>query len=266
MSLEEALAFIGGDKPTTAPKPKQPRAPRPNKAQEEARKKKQEAEKKAEDEDRKRKQEEAIKRQAQETALCKDLRTGLGDLRVDLENARDAKPNDLAHRDIRREADDEARALADWLTKDGLSAGSAVLQARIEKVSKLILKVQKFEPPETPAQKRTRKFNEVRQNVQIKLTDAKWEGPFGGQTDFNVDKHDPTMRQMILNEYGKDAKEVPGHEGKDYPGKTKTSKVYYYVTASSHTGGIAYDISLHPWDGDTKLTTVHVLHIPHKPG
>ena len=264
MSIEEAMAFIGVDKPAQTPKPKQRRAPRQNKAQEEARKKKQEAEKKAEEEERKRKQEEAIKQQAQEVALCKDLRTGLAALRLDLEAARDAKPNDVAHRAIRREADDEARALADWLTKDGASAGSAVLQARIEKVSKLVLKVQRFEPPETPAQKRTRKFNEVKQNVQLKLAGAKWEGAFGGQTDFHVDKNDPTMRQMILDEYGRDQYEVPGHAGKDYLGKTSTSKVYYYVTASSHTGGIAYDISLHPWDGNDRLDTVHVLHIPHK--
>ena len=117
MSLEEALAFIGVDKPAPAAKPKQPRAPRPNKAQEEARKKKQEAEKKAEEDERKRKQDEAVKQQAQESALCKDLRLGLGALRLDLEAARDAKPNDLAHRAIRRKADDEAKSLAGWLTE-----------------------------------------------------------------------------------------------------------------------------------------------------
>ena len=131
-------------------------------------------------------------------------------------------------------------------------------------MSKLLLEVKKFVPPESEADKRTRKFNEVRQNVQLRLAGAKWEGAFGGQTDFEVDKNDPLMRQMILDEYRKDQIEVPGHEGKAYPGKTETSKVYYYVTASSHTAGIAYDISLHPWDAGKKLATVHVLHIPHK--
>jgi hypothetical protein len=264
MSVEEAMAFIG-EKAPAPKKQKQQKQPKQNKQQLEARQKKAAAEKAAEEEDARQRKLEAAKNAVEQEKQHKIVKDTLTIRLADLQAARDAHPNTAAYRDIRKEADDEAKALDTWLKGPAGTASVSELQSRLASVNKLIFKVEQFEPPETPAQRRLRKFNEVRTNVAIKLADGKWDGAFGGETDFSVDKYDPTMRGMIQAEYGRDTVEVPGHGGKDYPGKTKTTKVYYYVTYSSHTAGIAYDISLHPYEGNTQLKTVFVLHIPHKP-
>jgi hypothetical protein len=264
LSIEEQLAFIG-EKPAAPKKQKKQTAPKVNKQQEEARKRKQAAEQAEADDEKLKRQEEQKKKAQEETDKKKILKQALDIRLIDVQAARDAKPNDLAHRDIRKEADDEAKTLDAWLkAKDFANTSSSQRQAKLDSVNKVILKVEGFQPPETPLQKRLRKFNEVKTNVTLKLGEAEWQGAYGGQTDFSVDKYDPDMRALIEGHYGWDAVEVPNHADKKYPGKTKTSKVYYYVTQTSHTEGVAYDISLHPWDGNKKLPTVHVLHIPHK--
>ena len=119
-------------------------------------------------------------------------------------------------------------------------------------------------PPETEEQRAARRFETFKTNVDNVLRREPWSGPFGGELDFQVDKHDQAVRTRILGYYGRDQYVIPFHREKEYAGKTATSAVYYYVTASSHTSGIAYDITAHVWDRDERKGTVCVLHIPHR--
>ena len=61
------------------------------------------------------------------------------------------------------------------------------------------------------------------------------------------------------------AAQIPGHAGKTWQNKRKGTVVKYYVTATSKTPGIAYDISAHAFEpGIPAPKTVLVLHIPEK--
>jgi hypothetical protein len=155
-------------------------------------------------------------------------------------------------------------ALSAFLDGPGRTASSVTLNGKVEASKSLISKVRGFRPPETPEQRRARRFEEVKTNVGLAFGRADWRGRYGGEADFTVDKTDIVMRDMIVPHFGRDTNEIPGHAARDYPDRTPTSKVYYYVTESSHTLAIAYDISLHAYDGDTHLGTVYVLHIRHR--
>jgi hypothetical protein len=156
------------------------------------------------------------------------------------------------------------------------TAKAATLQAKLDEVNKLISKVQNFQPPETPQQRRDRKFNEMTMNVPLRMGEGEWAGPFGPEVNFTVDKHDNALWTRIRNHFGRDTVVVPDHDKHQYPHKTATSEVRYYVTGTSNTASIAYDISLHVWDKndanqwvkvpfDATRDAVYVLHIPHKP-
>jgi chemotaxis protein histidine kinase CheA len=190
--------------------------------------------------------------------------------RATLQGLRNALPRRPAYRDIRDDADAGLLDLDTFLKGPAKTAQSSEMQARLDSVNKLISKVGNFSTPETPKEKRARKFDEVKTNVPLAMHREEWVGPYGGETDFSVDKHDNAMRNLIVNWFGRDAVVIPGHATRDYKGKTATSEVRYYVTGTSKTASIAYDISLHVFDRNDagayvrKGDTVHVLHIPHE--
>jgi hypothetical protein len=273
LSPEEAEAAILGTsvgetkkKPAAAqPPPKRTKAQKQHEKQQRALKDK--AQKDDEERVRKEKEQKEAERRENDTKEAEArvaLRAVLDSHLVTLTQERNSVPAGAAYDAIRQEARAGVTTLTAYLADGGPAetAPSAQLKARAEEMFKLIIKVRNFTPPETPAQRRLRLFEGIKTNVRIAFGREQWEGRKGGQTDFTVDKTDTNMRQLILNYYGKDQREIDGHTTRDYPGKTKTSKVFYYVTGTSNTQGIAYDITLHAWEGNDQIGTVCVLHIP----
>jgi hypothetical protein len=249
----------------TAPTPKKMTAAQKRDAKErEALKKKKAAE--AERQDKLAAEQEAADKLA-ETKLRGALLAKLGVQKTQLAQARDGLVDDEDHDEIYNEADDEFTALDTYINGPGTTANSATLRAKSDAIASLISKVKHFKPPLTPeqviAKRRQKAFDEAVTNVPLCFQQNDWEGAFGPQTSFQVDKNDDVLFDMIRGYFGRDVHQIPGHASKPYPTKTATSQVYYYVTAKSHTKYIAYDITAHVWDNNVRGETVHVLHIPH---
>ena len=120
--------------------------------------------------------------------------------------------------------------------------------------------------PETPEQRADRQMAELKGNVDKVFKESAWTGgAWGGRFDVEVSSTDALIRERITDFYGQNVKEIPGHAGKTWPNKRKGTVVKYYVTATSKTPGIAYDISAHAFEpGIPAPKTVLVLHIPEK--
>jgi hypothetical protein len=250
----------------TAPTPKKKTAAQKRHAKEQAALKKEKAAE-AERQDKLAAEQEAADKLA-ETKLRAAFIAKLGAQKTLLTQARDGLLDDDDHEEIYHEADGAITALDTYIKGPGKTASSATLGTKSDAIASLISKVKHFKPALTPEQlvlqRRQRVFDEAIQNVPLCFQQNAWEGAFGPQTSFQVDKNDDILFNMIRGHFGRNVKLIPGHATKQYPTKTATSQVYYYVTAKSHTAYIAYDITAHVWDNGVQGQTVHVLHIPHR--
>jgi hypothetical protein len=165
---------------------------------------------------------------------------------------------------VRKEGKDGLTKLNGFLKGAVKTAKAATIKAMVDETTALIKKVDGFSPPLTPAQRRQRRVGQIKTNVENMLKTEKWLGVQGGQLSVTVDKTDNDMWNAVNTEFGRDRVEITDPEltAKSYPGKTSTSKLYYYVTHTSQTPSIAYDISVHVYEGTVQTGTAIVLHIP----
>ena len=216
---------------------------------------------------------EELEKEATAVAALKPMLTHA---QATLTGLRNHLPGGNAYAAIWTEAHQGVLGLATFNKDVAPKAKAETLQAKLDEVNKLITKVQNFQPPETPEERRNRKFAEMTTNVPLRMDTGEWTGPFGPEVDFTVDKSDNALWQRLRNHFGRDTVVVPNHDKHKYPHKTATSEVRYYLTGSSHTASIAYDISLHVFDKndsnqwvkvpyDATHDAIYVLHIPHKP-
>jgi hypothetical protein len=277
LPIDELMSWFDAPEPgTKAKKKKGPAQAAPTPKKKTAAQKKHDKEQEALKKERAAEAERQDKLAAQQAAADKLAETKLraaflaklGAQKTLLRQARDGLAHGTKYDEIYDEADAEFTALDAYLQGPGKTASSTTLAAKSDAIATLISKVTHFKPAMTPAElvvhRRQQVFDEAIQNVPLCFQQNAWEGPFGPQTSFQVDKNDDILFNMIRGHFGRNVTQIPGHAAKQYPTKTATSEVYYYVTAKSHTPYIAYDVTAHVWDNGVQGQTVHVLHIPHK--
>lgn len=164
----------------------------------------------------------------------------------------------------------EAKSELDVGTVDTLMASLRKAQkltswARAEKLEEEQRRTEEAEERAEAARKRAeivgRHFETYRRHLQDKVNKEEWarDKAFGG----NLNPLSSAYQDEIRARLKTDLHNQPIEPSKTFTGQKKDERVRYYVTESSNTEGIWFDISGHIWntDGDTRKT-VFVLHVP----